>query len=101
MATALELLLPPVVCQPWCVRGDGHLDAHRVADQFCTSHLPGDELVDSSGEEMVQVYALHRPGAAAVVEVWTDGSCHLTPDQARMWADAVRAAADLADLSNT
>ncbi len=34
---AADVTVEPIVCQPWCLEGDGHPDALFTADQHCWS----------------------------------------------------------------
>jgi len=64
--------LPPVVCAPWCVDGDGHTDARFPEDQVCRgetvevelSHRPLVQVdEDTWARETVHLYLLSHPGA--------------------------------------
>ena len=74
--------LAPIACAPWCRNGSGHRDALFVEDQSCLSDVPGDEIVDLDGAELVQVSAYSRPGEPAKIVLWTQGEVGLTPEQA-------------------
>ena len=65
----LWAVLEPVICAPWCEKGDGHIDAGHPDDQYCYSgyaevHLSQPQpQADDEGPDWLDVLLRRRPGS--------------------------------------
>ena len=107
--------MPPVVCAPWCSDGDGHPEQLGRGDQLChTRELLVEPLVREfrfgpaeiawldlparyRAPDGYGVYARREPGRLDEVclrHIGPDTETFLTPNEARLVAAALIAAAD-------
>src|SRR5689334_5001474 len=86
--------LSAVECAPWCVDGDGHVDAVCAEDQNCMgeSNIIPVSLRDQKGCLGVLAWRDHGEQPDVVVNIYVDDvdvDVHLTPGQARLLAESL------------
>ena len=104
MTTTERENVPPIVCTPWCGRGDGHPNEYFTSDQSCVGvrHRVPLSLRDATGELSVMPWRNNGKRPDVLVNVGVediDVDVHLTPAQARLLAESLLSVAETVEAT--